>query len=84
MSFVYLDTQVLVWGIKREATPGQEGMVLRAEHFLRWIEENAIQVAVPAVVFGELLLRVPEDRHAERSLHLLERCGSGKTGRGLH
>lgn len=65
MSFVYLDTQILVWGIKKEATPGQEEMIAKAEDFLEWIDKSSIQVAIPSVVFGELLLRVPEEKHGE-------------------
>ena len=65
MSFVYLDTHILIWGIKKESTAGQEQMIQRAQHFLKWLEENAIKVAIPSVVLGELLLRVPIDQHAE-------------------
>ena len=73
MSFVYLDTHILVWGIKKESTVGQEQMIPRAQHFLSWLEQNSIEVAIPSVVLGELLLRVPIHRHAEVYADVAER-----------
>ncbi|HXU32472.1 MAG TPA: hypothetical protein VN851_18040 [Thermoanaerobaculia bacterium] len=63
MSLAFLDTQILVWGIKKECTAGQEEMIERAEYFLKRLGETGDKVAVSAVVFGEMLLRVPIAEH---------------------
>jgi predicted nucleic acid-binding protein len=61
---VCLDTHILIWAIKGEAEAGQEPMILRAQAFLRSLEEEGAQVLVPAIVLAELLVRVPEEKHA--------------------
>jgi len=35
MAVVCLDSQILVWGIKQQATAGQEDMIPRANAFLK-------------------------------------------------
>jgi predicted nucleic acid-binding protein len=61
---VGLDSHILVWGIKGEAAPGQERMVSRAQAFLRSLDdEKDTKVYVPAIVLGEILVRVPEADH---------------------
>jgi predicted nucleic acid-binding protein len=65
MSSVCIDNHILIWGIRKEATPGQEPMILRAELFLKCLDESKITVFVPAVVIGEFLVKVPEGKHQE-------------------
>ena len=62
---VCVDTQILIWGIKREASEGQALMIERAVRFLQKLEETKTQVILPSVVIGELLVRVPEDCHQD-------------------
>ena len=38
MSSACIDNHILIWGIRKEATPGQEPMILRAEFFLKYLE----------------------------------------------
>ena len=40
MSIVCLDTHIVIWGIKKEASDGQENLILQAENFLKWLDEN--------------------------------------------
>lgn len=65
MSSVCIDNHILIWGIRKEATPGQEPMILRAELFLKYLDESKTTVIVPAVVIGEFLVKVPEEKHQE-------------------
>jgi len=65
MSAVCIDNHILIWGVRKKATPGQEGMILRAELFLDLLEERKVRIMVPAVVQGEFLVRVPADKHQE-------------------
>lgn len=63
MARVCLDTNVLIWGIKRQATPGQEYMIERTARFLRYLEKKQTDCVVPAVVIAELLLPLPLSEH---------------------
>lgn len=63
MSLVCLDSHILVWGIKEEATPGQEIMIPKAKRFISWLDEEKHEVIVPSIVIGELLMRVPSAQH---------------------
>ena len=65
MSSACIDNHILIWGIRKEATPGQEPMILRAELFLKYLEESKTTVVVPSVVIGEFLVKVPVEKHQE-------------------
>jgi hypothetical protein len=60
---VCLDSHIIVWGIKEEATPGQENMIPKAKLFFAWLDEQKHDVIIPSVVVGELLMRVPATEH---------------------
>ncbi len=61
---ICLDTHILIWGIKEEATTGQEPMVEKAKIFLSHVEKDSeITIIVPAVVLAEVLMKVPADLH---------------------
>ncbi len=63
MAIVVLDTNILIWGLKRECTPGQEGMVKKAELFLKYLDDNENSVLIPSIVLGELLMNIPVEKH---------------------
>lgn len=67
MRSVCLDTHVLIWGVKEQATPGQERMIPRAKAFL---SEPETVFVIPAVGVAELLMPVPSELHA-MTLNLL-------------
>lgn len=60
---ICIDTCVLVWGIRREASPGQEHMIPRTVHLLDKLQKVGAEILVPAPVLMEALLGVSEDRH---------------------
>ncbi|MCL4870398.1 MAG: DUF4411 family protein [Anaerolineae bacterium] len=60
---ICFDTQILIWGIKQEATSGQEEKIARAIHLLKMCQEEKSKVIIPAIVAAELLSGTPEDRH---------------------
>jgi predicted nucleic acid-binding protein len=72
MKLVCLDTNVLIWGLKGEATIGQEIMIEKAQRFLEFLDTEKYKVLVPSVVVGELLQTVPLSIHQEM-LQLFER-----------
>jgi predicted nucleic acid-binding protein len=71
-AIVCVDTQVLIWGIKEDATPGQESMIEKAKHFFGRATESGETLLIPSVVVGELLMRVPPALHT-MILNLIQR-----------
>jgi predicted nucleic acid-binding protein len=63
MATVCLDTQILIWGLKRQASPGQEDMIDLATRFLSHLTRQKRTCIVPAVVVSELLLPLPLSEH---------------------
>lgn len=64
MNLVCFDSHVLVWGVKEQATPGQEEMIPRTKAFIRKLQEDRIHVLIPSVVIAEFLMPIPLDVHA--------------------
>lgn len=64
MRLVCLDNHVLIWGIKEEATEGQESMIPRAKAFIESLDNPDYSVLIPTIVIGEFLMRIPVDMHA--------------------
>lgn len=66
-----LDSMVLVWGIKKSPTVGQESMVRLAEHFFDWADRHEHELIIPTVVLAEVLAPEPPDKR-EQYLHVIE------------
>ena len=64
MSLIVVDTQILIWAVKREATPGQEPMIEKAVRYLEYVDKCNDQLIVPSVVVSEFLANVPDEREA--------------------
>ncbi len=61
---ICFDTQIVIWAVKKEATPGQEDMILKAEILLNMCNENKSEIIIPSIVIAELLSGLPPDRHS--------------------
>lgn len=72
MRLVTLDTNVVIWGLKQDASPGQEHMIPRTRNFLQSLDAQGDSILLPSVVVGELLTQQQEDDHP-LFLALLER-----------
>lgn len=59
-----VDTHMVIWGIKRECTNGQENMIDRATHFINECELNQHKILIPTIVVAEILGNVPLHDHA--------------------
>lgn len=62
---VCIDSHAIIWGIKKQATTGQEDMVAKAEHFFNWIDQNEHDVIIPSIVVAEILAPEPVTIHAK-------------------
>lgn len=56
---VCIDSQVIIWGIKQQATGGQEDMITKAADFFQWIDRNGHEIIIPSVVVAEVLAPEP-------------------------
>lgn len=54
-NLVCFDTQIVIWGIKREAIPDQEHMITRATALIEKCQENDTKIIIPSIVVAELL-----------------------------
>jgi predicted nucleic acid-binding protein len=63
---VTIDTHILIWAVKQEASPGQDEMIPRAQAFLDWIERNSHRLALTAEVIGEFLCGGTEEQRLEQ------------------
>ncbi len=62
-SIICLDTQIVIWGVKKQATPDQSEMILRAEYLLEKFQSNGTKILVPAIVVAEILAGIDERKH---------------------
>lgn len=60
-----IDSQIFIWGIKKQCTEGQENMIQRAEYFFKWADEEKHHLLIPTVVIAEILAPEPKETHAE-------------------
>jgi predicted nucleic acid-binding protein len=60
-----IDTQTVVWGVRRVATPGQEDMIDRAGVFIQQCQDAGDNLIIPAVVLAELLAGIPVEQHTD-------------------
>lgn len=65
MGLVCLDSQIVIWGIKQQATSGQESMVVRAKNFIEWLHKERETVSIPALVLAEVMVKIEEKFRAE-------------------
>ncbi|XGV99751.1 MAG: type II toxin-antitoxin system VapC family toxin [Leptolyngbya sp. BL-A-14] len=63
MAIVCFDTHIVIWGIKKVASPGQENMLLKAATLIASCDESKHQIIIPSLVLGELLMGLPPDEH---------------------
>lgn len=59
-----IDSNVAVWGIKKQATQGQESMIDRTQYFMKWVDDNHHQLMIPTVVLAEILLKEPPEKYS--------------------
>lgn len=60
-----IDSNIIIWGIKKQATPGQEEMIARAEQFFFHADEYEDIILVPTMVLAEILAPEPPQIRAK-------------------
>lgn len=64
-NIVCFDTQILIWGIKREATPSQEPKIGQAINLIDICQKDQSSVIIPAIVVAEILSGTPQETHSK-------------------
>lgn len=62
MRVICLDTNILIWGIRKEITEEEKNKILKTRHFLEQIKTE--KVIIPSIVCAELLMKVPPEEHS--------------------
>ena len=62
---ILIDSNIVIWGIKKQCTPGQENMIISAERFFDNAQENKIDILIPTPVVAEILSPEPKEKHAD-------------------
>ena len=57
-----VDTNVVIWAIKQQATPGQEQMVAKAQKLLNKLVAEKGVLLLPTVVLAEALIKPDDDQ----------------------
>ena len=52
---VCFDSNVVIWGIKKKASIGQEYMIEKTEKFISHLDKSSTQILIPSVVLAEIL-----------------------------
>ena len=63
MSLICFDNHILIWGIKEQATIGQEDNIANTKRFIEKLPSED-KVIIPSIVMAEFLLAIPQDLHA--------------------
>ena len=62
---VCFDSNVVIWGIKKQATPSQLHMIAKTEKYIEALDKSKIQILIPSVVIAEILSNEPKEKHGE-------------------
>jgi len=62
---VCIDSQVFIWGIKKQATDSQQDMIIKSEQFFKWADENDYDILIPTIVIAEVLAPEPIELHSQ-------------------
>ncbi len=58
---IAIDTQVLIWGFKKTATPNRQHMVAKAAELFRQVSEQRDKILIPSLVISEVLVKYSDD-----------------------
>lgn len=60
-----IDSNIIIWGIKKQASKGQEENIDKALYLFDWFDENKHEVFVPTCVVAEILVIEPIEKYGE-------------------
>src|SRR5438874_1320653 len=60
-----IDSQILIWGIKKQASPNRVDMIAKAEYFFAKCQEDRVQIMLPAQALAEFLVGYNEEQQGQ-------------------
>jgi predicted nucleic acid-binding protein len=60
-----VDSNIFVWGIKKEANDSQVDMMERAAYFFEWADSHNHQLLIPSIVIAEILAPEPIENYSK-------------------
>lgn len=69
---VCLDTQIIIWGIKKQSIPAQTEMIYKSARLIQNLKESRAKILIPTPVIFELLLPIVADKR-EKFLSFMNR-----------
>lgn len=72
MALISLDTQVMIWAIRKSADPGQEFRLAPAAKLIEWADREKHRILLPAHAVGEYLTGL-NDAERANELAVLQR-----------
>lgn len=70
---VCIDNHILIWGLKRFASPGQEFRLDQTEQCLQILKEQKAQIVVPTVVCAEFLTGLDDENSRNQYIRIIQR-----------
>jgi hypothetical protein len=67
-----VDTNVLIWGLKKRATENRVDMIPRAVEFFKTVRSHRIRIIIPSQVMAEFLAGYPDDASRDAACKMLE------------
>lgn len=58
---ICLDSNILIWGVRKESSPGQEDNIEYAKYFLEDLKKRGVTIIIPTPVLAEILIPVPKN-----------------------
>ena len=62
---VCIDSHLIIWGIKKEASKGQEHMIEKAENFFKYMDSERIEIILPSIVVAVILSPETAEKRTE-------------------
>jgi predicted nucleic acid-binding protein len=62
---VCIDSQIFIWGIKKQSNPTQSHLIPYAKSFFEFLSRNNDKILLPAPILSEILAPVPVSEHSK-------------------
>lgn len=61
---VFIETNILIWGVRGSATVGQEDLILKATNLIEHLQRNHAKLMTSTICLGEFLTGAENEKHA--------------------
>jgi predicted nucleic acid-binding protein len=61
---VFIDTNILIWAVRGDASNGQEGLITKAQNLIEQLSSHESRLMTSTICLGEFLVGVDSTKHA--------------------